>query len=208
VAKKDKRIDAYIEKAQPFAKPILKHLRKLVHQGCPEVTETVKWGMPSFDYKGPFCSMASFKQHAVFGFWKFKLIKDPKNYLGNIKADGGEAMGNMGRITSLKDLPPDSVILGFIKQAIKLNDDDVKMEKTVKNPATSKNTTAPADFMAALKKNKKAIAVWTDWTPGKKKEYVQWIVEAKSDETRASRIQKAVEWISERKIRNWKYMKK
>ncbi len=208
MAKKDKRIDEYIEKAQPFAKSILKHLRKLVHQGCPEITETVKWGMPSFDYKGPFCSMASFKQHAVFGFWKYKLIKDPKNHLGDIKADGGASMGNMGRITSLKNLPSATVILSFIKQAIKLNDEDVKIEKVVKNPATEKNTTAPVDLMTAIKKNKKALAVWTDWTPGKKKEYVQWITEAKSDETRTSRIKTAVEWISERKIRNWKYITK
>jgi uncharacterized protein YdeI (YjbR/CyaY-like superfamily) len=207
MAKKDKRIDAYIEKAQPFAKPVLKHLRKLIHEGCPEMSETVKWGMPSFDYKGPFCSMAAFKQHAVFGFWKHKLINDPKNYLGEIKADGGEAMGNMGRITSLKDLPPDKIILGFIKQAVKLNDEGVKPEKVVKNPATTKNTTAPNDLMAALKKNKKAMTVWTDWTPGKKKEYVQWITEAKTDDTRASRIETAVEWIAEGKIRNWKYVK-
>jgi uncharacterized protein YdeI (YjbR/CyaY-like superfamily) len=151
--------------------------------------------------------MASFKQHAVFGFWKHKLIKDPKNYLGDIKADGGASMGNMGRITSVKDLPPDSVILGFIKQALKLNDEGIKMEKAVKNPATTKNTTAPPDFMDALKKNKKALTTWTEWTPGKKKEYVQWVTEAKSDTTRVSRIKTAVEWISEGKIRNWKYVK-
>ncbi|HYG51415.1 MAG TPA: YdeI/OmpD-associated family protein [Flavobacteriales bacterium] len=207
MAKKDKRIDAYIEKSADFAKPILKHLRKLVHQGCPGVTETVKWGMPSFEYKGPFCSMASFKQHAVFGFWKYKLIKDPKNYLGDIKADGGASMGNMGRITSLKDLPPDSVILGFIKQAVKLNDDGIKMEKTIKNPATAKNTKPDVDFEAALKKNKKAWNVWEEWTPGKKKEYVDWMKEAKTEETKLKRIKTAVEWISEGKIRNWKYVK-
>lgn len=208
MSKKDKRIDAYITKAQPFAQPILKHLRKLVHQGCPEVEETVKWGMPCFEYKGPMCSMASFKQHAVFGFWKFKLLNDPKNYLGQIKADGGSSMGNLGRITSIKDLPPDKAMIGFIKQAVKLNEEGVKMDKKVKNPATAKNTTAPKDFLDALKKNKKAFAIWTDWTPGKKKEYVQWITESKSEDTRASRIKTSVDWISENKIRNWKYVSK
>jgi len=207
MAKKDKRIDAYIEKSADFAKPILKHLRKLVHQGCPGVTETVKWGMPSFEYKGPFCSMASFKQHAVFGFWKYKLIKDPKNYLEILKRMEAASMGNMGRITSLKDLPPDSVILGFIKQAVKLNDDGIKMEKTIKNPATAKNTKPDVDFEAALKKNKKAWNVWEEWTPGKKKEYVDWMKEAKTEETKLKRIKTAVEWISEGKIRNWKYVK-
>src|SRR4051812_34052072 len=98
---KDKRIDAYIEKAQPFARPILKHLRKLIHEANPEVTETIKWGMPSFDYKGPCCGIAAFKQHAILGFWKYKLMKDPKGYLGDRSNQGGEAMGNLGRITSL-----------------------------------------------------------------------------------------------------------
>src|SRR5438874_9153330 len=111
---KDNRIDAYIEKAQPFAKPILKHLRKLIHQACPEVQETIKWGMPSFDYKGPFVSMAAFKAHAVFGFWKARLLKDPHNYLGERAIDGGEAMGHLGRLTKLSDLPPDKVMLDFI----------------------------------------------------------------------------------------------
>src|SRR6185369_7961512 len=103
----DKRVDAYIAKAQPFAKPILEHLRMLIHKGCPEVQETIKWGMPSFDYKGPFFSIASFKEHAVFGFWKAKLLKDPKNYLSDRANEGGEAMGHGGRITKLSDLPPD-----------------------------------------------------------------------------------------------------
>lgn len=208
MAKKDKRIDEYIKKAQPFAQPILKHLRKLIHENCPEVTETVKWGMPCFDYKGPFCSMASFKQHAVFGFWKYKLMKDPKNYLGSIKADGGEAMGNMGRITSLKDLPSDKIIGGFIKQAIKLNDEGVKLDKTIKNPVNQKNSTPTAEFSRALKANKKAWKVWEEWTPGKKKEYVDWLREAKTEETRTKRMHTAVEWIAEGKIRNWKYIKK
>jgi hypothetical protein len=120
MGKKDPRIDAYIAQSADFTKPVLKHLRKLVHQACPDAEETIKWSFASFDYKGPFCSMASFKQHCVFGFWKSKLLMDPGNYLGERFNQGGEAMGNMGRITSLKNLPPDRVILNFIKQAKKL----------------------------------------------------------------------------------------
>src|SRR5689334_12878262 len=110
----DPRIDAYIEKAQPFSQPILKKLRQLIHTACPEVTETIKWGMPSFEYKGPMCGFAAFKQHCVFGFWKTKLIDDPKGYMQERSAQGGDAMGNLGRITSVKDLPPDKVLLDFI----------------------------------------------------------------------------------------------
>ncbi|MCX6275165.1 MAG: DUF1801 domain-containing protein [Bacteroidetes bacterium] len=118
---KDKRIDAYISKAQPFAQPVLKKLRTLVHKACPEVTETIKWGMPAFEYMGPLLGFAAFKQHCVAGFWKHKLLKDPKGYLGERKNQGGEAMGNLGRMASVKDLPPDRAIIGFIKQAVKLN---------------------------------------------------------------------------------------
>src|SRR5262245_31353620 len=127
MGKKDIRIDQYIDKAQPFARPVMLQLRKLIHQACPEVQETIKWGMPSFDYKGPYCNMASFKQHCVFGFWKGKLINDPDGYLGERAIDGGEAMGHLGRMTSLNDLPPDKVMLDFLLQAKKLNDEGVKV---------------------------------------------------------------------------------
>ena len=119
----DIRVDAYIEKAQPFAQPILIKLRQLVHKACPNVSETIKWGMPSFDYKGPMFSIAAFKQHCAGGFWKYKLMNDPKGYLQERSNQGGEAMGNMGTITSLKDLPPDSVFIDFVKQHMKLNED-------------------------------------------------------------------------------------
>ncbi len=76
MASKDPRIDAYIAKSADFAQPILKHLRKVVHAGCPKVEETLKWSMPHFDYKGVMCGMAAFKAHCVFGFWKESLIFD------------------------------------------------------------------------------------------------------------------------------------
>jgi uncharacterized protein YdeI (YjbR/CyaY-like superfamily) len=205
MAKKDKRIDAYIAKAQPFARPILKHLRKLVHQACPEVEETIKWGFASFDYKGPFCSMAAFKQHAVFGFWKSKLLKDPKGYLGERANQGGEAMGNLGRITSLKDLPPDKAILGFVKQAKKLNDEGVKLPQQPKKPKAE--LVIPPYFMSAVKKNEKAYATFEAFSYSNKRDYVEWVTGAKTQQTRDSRLKTAVEWMAEGKVRNWKYMR-
>ena len=150
----DTRIDSYIDKAAPFAQPVMHKLRELIHKACPEVQETIKWGMPSFDYKGPFCSFAAFKEHAVFGFWKGSLINDPENYLQERSAQGGDAMGNLGRITSLEDLPPDGIILEFIKQAKKLNDDGVKLPQ---KPKTKKGEPeVPVDLTDALAKNKNA----------------------------------------------------
>lgn len=202
----DQRIDAYISKALPFAQPILKHLRALVHKACPDVKETIKWGMPSFDYKGPYFSVAAFKQHCAGGFWKYKLINDPKGYLGERKNTGGEAMGNLGRMTSLKDLPPDKAMIDFLKQAKKLNDDGVKViiRKITKE---KKEIVVPDYFLKAISKNKNAKKYFEAFTPGKKKEYVEWLVDAKTDETRNNRLAQAVKWISENKIRNWKYLK-
>ena len=202
---KDKRIDAYIEKAQPFAKPILKKLRELIHKGNPDVEETIKWGMPFFDYKGPFCNFASFKEHATFGFWKYKLIKDPKGYLQNISNKGGDAMGNLGRITSLKDLPPDKVIIDFIKQAKKINDEGIKLTSKPKKPKAE--LVIPDYLIKSIKKNKKAFDTFNNFSYSHKKEYVEWITEAKTDETKNKRIETAIEWMAEGKPRNWKYMK-
>lgn len=201
----DKRIDAYIAKAQPFAQPILKHLRKLIHQANPEVQETIKWGMPCFDYKGTFCNMAAFKQHVSFGFWKAALLKDPHGYLQERSSQGGEAMGNLGRITSIKDLPPDKVIIDFVKQAKKLNDDGIKVP--VKAGKEKTTLVIPDYFTQALSKNKKALAVFENFSYSNKKEYVEWITEAKTESTQQKRLDTAIEWISEGKIRNWKYLK-
>lgn len=202
---KDPRIDAYIEKAQPFANPILKHIRKLIHQANPQVVETIKWGMPSFDYKGPFSHMAAFKGHVILGFWKASLLKGTKKYLDKGFSHGGEAMGNLGRITDLKDLPPDDVLIDFILQAKKLNDDGIKLPAKDKKPSTE--LLVPDYFLSALKKNKKALTTFENFSPSNKKEYVTWVTGAKTDATRESRLKQAIEWMSEGKIRNWKYIK-
>jgi uncharacterized protein YdeI (YjbR/CyaY-like superfamily) len=203
---KDSRIDDYIEKAQPFAKPVLKKLRALIHKGNPEVKETIKWGMPFFDYKGPFCNFASFKHHAVFGFWKYQLIKDPEGYLKEISNKGGEAMGNLGRITSVKDLPPDKAMIDFIKQAKRLNDDGVKLPPKQKTP--NAKLEIPDYFIKALRKNKKAEKTFVNFTHSHKKEYLEWITEAKTEPTKNKRLETAIKWMSEGKSRNWKYRKR
>ena len=202
MGKKDKRVDAYIEKAQPFARPILKHLRELVHEGCPGIEETVKWGMPSFDYKGPFCSMAAFKEYAVFGFWKAALMKDAEK----MKDNQQNAMGHAGKIKTLSDLPPDKVLISWIKEAAKLNDEGVKLPPRKKTE--QKDLVIPDYFTKALGKNKKAVKVFEGFSPSHKKEYVQWITEAKTEETRNRRMDTAIEWIAEGKGRNWKYERK
>jgi len=202
----DKRIDAYIEKSQPFSQPIMIKLRKLVHKACPEVIETIKWGMPSFEYKGPMFGFAAFKQHCVAGFWKHTLIKDPKGYLGERSAQGGEAMGNLGRMTSIKDLPPDKIFIDFIKQAAKLNDEGIKVPK--KKPAVKKALVIPGELKDALASNKKARTTFENFSPSQKREYTEWVSEAKSEDTRNKRLETAMEWMAEGKTRHWKYQKK
>jgi len=200
---KDRRIDAYIVKAQPFAWPILEHLRSLVHRVCPDVEETIKWGMPFFDYKGEgLCNMASFKQHCAFGFWKVPLMKD-KTLVENAK--GETAMGHLGRITSIKDLPSDAALIRYIKEAMKLNEAGIKVKK--KKPNTAKEVKAPDYFLKELKKNKAAQTTFDAFSPSNKKEYVMWITDAKTEETRKSRMTTAIAWMEEGKPRNWKYMK-
>lgn len=200
MSKKDKRIDAYINAAQPFAKPILKKLREIIHKGNADVEETIKWGMPFFEYKGPLCHIAGFKEHVAFSFWKSQFLKDPKGYLLD---KGNEAMGNFGRISSIEDLPPDKVILDFVKQATKLNEEGVKAAPKPKPPKGELEI--PDYFTKALNKNKSAENAFNDFSYSHKKEYLEWITEAKTEETRNKRMETAIEWMSEGKTRNWKY---
>jgi uncharacterized protein YdeI (YjbR/CyaY-like superfamily) len=193
---KDPRVDAYIEKAQPFAKPILRHLRRVVHAACPGVSEEMKWSFPHFDYKGIFCGMAAFKAHCTFGFWKAEL-------LDGLGERSKEAQGQMGRITSIQDLPSDAELTRLIKQAAKLNDAGIKVKRVPKAPKAP--VEVPAELSGALKKNKKAQAAFDAFSPSNRREYAEWIVEAKQDATRQRRVAQAVEWIAEGKSRNWKY---
>jgi uncharacterized protein YdeI (YjbR/CyaY-like superfamily) len=195
MGKKDPRVDAYIAKAQPFAQPILKHIRGQFHKHCPEVEETLKWSMPSFMYKGLLAGMAGFKQHCVLGFWKHKLV------VGHDRND--DAMGQFGCITKVSQLPSDKNLALLIKKAMKLNEDGVKVARP--RPKAKTPLRPPAYFVAALKKNAKAKATYDEFTYSHKKEYLEWITEAKTEETRNRRLAQAIEWMAAGKPRNWKY---
>lgn len=194
---RDPRIDAYIEKAQPFARPILKRIRKAVHTACPDAKETVKWSMPAFEYKGPLVGMAAFKAHCALGFWKASLMK-------SVPQDKrGQAMGHFGRFESIEDVPSEATLVKMIKEAAALNDAGAKVARPKSAPKPPPK--APADLLAALRKHKAALATWQAFPPSHQREYVEWITEAKTDETRARRLETAVGWIAEGKARNWKY---
>jgi uncharacterized protein YdeI (YjbR/CyaY-like superfamily) len=191
----DPRVDAYIAKSAEFAQPILAHLRAVVHAACPEVEEAIKWGFPHFMYKGMMCSMASFKAHCSFGFWKAEsLMADAKR----------GAMGDFGRIASLADLPPKKLLTTYIQQAMQLNDDGVAAPARAK-PAAPRELAIPDELAAALKKAPAARAHFEAFTPSKRRDYAEWIAEAKTEATRTRRLEQALEWIAEGKSRNWKY---
>jgi uncharacterized protein YdeI (YjbR/CyaY-like superfamily) len=202
----DPRMDAYIAKSQPFAQPVLSHLRELMHKGCPDVEETIKWSHPFFEYHGTILAhMAAFKNHCSFGFWG-EEIGEVLRKAGAVQ-DGG--MGSLGKIASVKDLPSDKAMLGWIREATKLIESGKytspmsARRKIIKAPKPVPE--APPEFSSALKKNKKAATVFAAFSPSCKREYVEWIAEAKRPETRDQRIKTAVEWIAEGKQRNWKY---
>ncbi|MCG3130966.1 MAG: hypothetical protein FLDDKLPJ_01741 [Phycisphaerae bacterium] len=204
----DPRIDAYIAKSADFARPILTHLRRIVHEGCPNVTETLKWSMPAFEYKGLLCGMAAFKRHCTFDFWKHSLVMGDEAAAGEASpvAKIDEAMGQFGRITKLSDLPPRRVLLSYVRKAAKLNDEGVKLPRAPRGPAKKLRT--PPDLAAALKKNKTAATNFTAFSPSHRNEYIEWITEAKAKETRQRRLATAIEWIAQGKGRNWKYERK
>jgi uncharacterized protein YdeI (YjbR/CyaY-like superfamily) len=203
MGRKDPRLDVYIANAGEFARPILQHLRRLVHAACPDVEETMKWSFPHFDYKGMMCSMAAFKQHCSFGFWKGALILDERA----TRPDGAQGMGQFGRITALSDLPADKVLTGYIKKAVELNDSGVKLPARPKAKENKTLTVSPA-LAKAFKKNKKAQTTFENFSYSHKKEYIEWIDEAKTEETRQRRVDTALEWLAQGKPRNWKYLKK
>lgn len=199
----DPRIDAYIGKAAPFAQPILQHLRMLVHKACPDIQETIKWSFPHFDYRNEMlCSMAAFKQHCAFGFWKASLMKDPA-LLENAKAE--TAMGHLGKITSLNDLPPDKKMIAYIREAMELNEKGIKVPK--KAAPKKEEIPIPEELVAALRKNKAAKETFNGFSYSHRKEYIEWINEAKTLPTKEKRVQQTVEWLIEGKSRNWKYQK-
>jgi uncharacterized protein YdeI (YjbR/CyaY-like superfamily) len=200
----DPRVDAYIEKAAPFAQPVLAHLRELIHQACPHVNEAIKWGMPFFVQQGVvIASMAAFKRHCAFGFWGPEM----KKALAKDGLKSSEAMGSLGRITGLDTLPPDRMLLSYMRQAGTLVESGQRtksIERAKKAPP--RPVRVPPELASALKKNKMATKVFDEFSPSCRREYAEWIAEAKRPETKEKRVKQAVEWIAQGKQRNWKYM--
>jgi len=194
--KTDKRIDAYLAAVQPFAKPIAAKIREAVHAGCPDCEETMKWGQPTFMHGGKIlCGFGAFKEHVRLHFWNGGLVS---------KDADPEVWTRLHRLTAVSDLPSKSVLAGFVKKAVSASE---LVAKKPKRPAKPKLAlVVPDDFMAAMRKNKKALAGFEAFSPSHQREYVEWITEAKASETRARRIAQALEWMAEGKSRNWKYM--
>ena len=197
----DPKVDAYIAKAAPFAQPVLEHLRELVHTACPDVEEAIKWSMPFFVYKGQILgNMAAFKAHCSFGLWGGDVTAMMRK--DGVLSDDG--MGKLGRVTSVKELPKDRDMMGYVRQVAAFIEDGGKTMQ--RKPKEAKpEAEVPAELAAALKKNKVAGKVFAEFSPGCRREYVDWIVEAKRAETKEKRVAQAVEWIAEGKQRNWKY---
>jgi uncharacterized protein YdeI (YjbR/CyaY-like superfamily) len=195
---RDQRVDSYIAKSAPFAKPILTRIRAAVHKGCPDVQETMKWSFPHFDYKGMLCAMAAFKQHCTLGFWKASLLKE-----SGLTTKSAEAMGQFGRITSADDLPPEKELVALVRQAARLNDEGVKVVRKAKTPRPMPK--APPAFLKALRANTTAKSAYDALSPSHRREYLEWIAEAKTGATRDRRIATTIEWLAEGKTRNWKY---
>ena len=202
----DPRVDAYIAKSKPFAQPILWHIREVVHEGCPGVVETIKWSRPFFQYGGVILgNMSAFKEHCSFGFWGQEIA----DVLRDANLLQAESMGSLGRITKIEDLPPRKKMVALLRQAVGFIESGnytgpmAARHKVAKAPAPV--VAVPEEFARLLKANKKAAAAFAAFSPSCRREYVEWIAEAKRVETRDKRIATAIEWIGEGKQRNWKY---
>ena len=195
-------VDRYIEKAAPFAQPILKRIRSAFHKANADVTETIKWGFPHFEYKGVLGSMAAFKAHVSWGFWKGRLMSDP---LGILPAVGETSMSAQ-KVTGLADLPSEKDIIAYVQEAVRLNEEGAKLDR---GPRKARGELAiPDDFASALKKNAAAKKTFDGFSASHRREYIEWITEAKQEATRQKRLAQAIEWMAEGKARNWKYARK
>jgi len=197
------KIDAYIEKSQDFAKPVLHYIRETVHEFCPDAEETMKWSFPHFIYKGKnLCAMASFKQHCTFGFWLEKEMKTMQEITQNIEKN---SMFSLGKIEQVADLPSKPQLKKAIKEAMELTDMGVTMKKA---PPSKIEMEIPDYFQRALEAHPKAKEIFEKASPSFRKEYIAWVTEAKTEATRDKRLEQSLEWIAEGKGRNWKYQKK
>lgn len=199
---RDDRVDAYIARSADYARPILKKLRQWVHEAAPEIAEDIKWGMPAFMHKGIVANMAAFKKHVSFGFWKGQLMKDHSQLFENAKRTQITAF----KLKTVDDLPDKKVFAAYVREAIELNEHGVKLPRVRKTE--KRRLAVPPDLAAALVGNGEAKAVFDDFSYSNRKDYIDWLNEAKREGTRARRLETAVEWIAEGKPRNWKYLKR
>ena len=194
--------DEYIANCEDFAQPILKHIRKLVHQSCPDVQEAIKWNFPCFVYKGAnMAYTAGFKNHATFGINLAEQMTDSRNVFIRGEKTG---MWNFGKLTSIEELPSDEIILEYLHEAILLHDQGVKLHSQKAKP-TAKFEISEALIEALKKQN--MLKQFETFSTYYKNEYAEWISDAKTESTRGKRIAQAIQYISEGKPRNWKYMK-
>jgi uncharacterized protein YdeI (YjbR/CyaY-like superfamily) len=200
---KNPAVDAYIAKSAGFAQPILRHVRTLMHRGCPKIEESIKWGVPAFEREGIVAMMAAFKKHVAFGFWGEKLVREKLGADADrmFPKDAKPGMGGR-RYLARAELPADAVILRAVKAAVALNETGVRPKRARKRKPPP---ISPPYLVAALKKNAKARATFDRFTPAQRREYVEWLVEARQDATRERRLAQTVEWLAEGKRRNWKY---
>lgn len=199
----DPRVDAYIAGKADFARPILTHLRTRLHAVCPDVEETIKWSMPSFTYRArPLANMAAFKAHASFGFWDRSALLSAKPF-ERLATEDRDGMGLYGKLTSLADLPDDATLDAQIREAMARINSGAR--PTRPGRAAKPEAEMPAALAAALAGDAQANATFRDFPPSCRREYCEWIGEAKRPETRAKRIAEAIGWMREGKRRNWKY---
>lgn len=199
----DPKVTQYIENSEEFARPILNHLRELIHENCPDVVESIKWAIPHFDYKNDFmCVLASAKNHCSLTFIKSEFMTEPR-FGGGKTVKPGQRF--MSRITSMSELPSDEELAGFVKQAMDLNDRGVKLDKTAKAAPSSEPLETPEYFLEALSRNPVAQQVFENQSTSFRKNYIVWLETAKTDATRQRRIDESLEWIAEGKGKFWKY---
>jgi uncharacterized protein YdeI (YjbR/CyaY-like superfamily) len=196
-------VDAYVAKSADFAQPILRHVRTLMHRGCPRIEETIKWGVPAFERDGIVAMMAAFKHHVAFGFWSEKLIRDKLGAEAERVFPKDAKLGMAGRRYHRRaELPCDTAILRAVKVAVALNESGERPKRAVRRKPPPK---APPDLAGALRKDAKARATWARLTPGQQRESVDWLVEAKRAETRARRLGETLSLLAAGKTRYWKY---
>lgn len=203
MGKRSAETDRYIAKAPPFARPILEKIREAFHAAAPDVEETIKWNAPHFEKNGILGSLAAFKRHVTWVFWKGKLMKDPDELI--------QPMGESGPLGGIKfnnvsELPAKKTMIAYVREAIRLNEQGVTAPRPARKARPALEV--PPALTAALARNAKARATFESLPPSHRREYIEWISEAKQQATRDRRLATAIEWMAEGKAMNWKYAKK